>query len=64
MQIKSYEKIIHKVLLSALFSILCWIIVTNFIIEISFFRYFLIELILILSIRLLKFTLIKLKIDE
>jgi hypothetical protein len=60
---KQYEKVIHKILLSALFSLLCWIIVKNFIIEINFFRYFLIELILILSMRLLKFTLIKLKVE-
>jgi hypothetical protein len=63
-EMKTYEKYFHKATLSLLFSILCWLLIKNLIIDIGFFRYFLIELLLILSMRLLKFTLTKLKLDE
>lgn len=50
------EKMIHSFTLALLISIINWIIIDSFIIEISFFKYFLIEIILILSIKLYKFT--------
>ena len=56
------EKIIHSFILALLISIINWIIIDNFIVEISFFKYFLIEIILILSIKLYKFTKQKLRL--
>jgi hypothetical protein len=61
---KTYAKVIHRIILSTLFSILTWIIVKSFIIEITFLRYFLVELILYFSMNLLKFTLQKFKIHD
>jgi hypothetical protein len=61
---KRNAKIIHRIILSTLFSILTWLVVKNFIIEITFLRYFILELILYLSMNLLKFTLQKFKIHD
>lgn len=61
---KTYAKVIHRIILSILFSILTWLIIKSFIIEITFLRYFILELILYLSMNLLKFTLKKFKIHD
>jgi|Laugrespbdmm15sn_2_1035079.scaffolds.fasta_scaffold27746_3 hypothetical protein len=50
------EKIIHSFFLAIFISIINWLIIFKFIVEISIFKYFLIEIILILSIKLFTFT--------
>ena len=48
------ERIIHKFLISLLFSIITWCIVNKCIIEINFFRYLIIEILMLI---MLKFSL-------
>lgn len=57
------EKTIHTLILSAIFSIICWFVVDNLIINISFLKYFLIEIILIISLKFYKFTIRKFKLN-
>jgi hypothetical protein len=57
------EKIIHTLILSLMFSIISWFVVDNFIIDISFLKYFLIEIILIVSLKFYKFTIQKFKLN-
>jgi len=56
------EKIIHHFSLSVLFTLINWFIINFFIIEISFIKYFIIEIILVLSLKFYKFTLSKFKL--
>jgi len=56
------EKLLHRFLLSVVFTLTNWFIVTTFITEVSFLRYFFIELLLVLSMKLFKFTLTKFKL--
>jgi hypothetical protein len=56
------EKTIHHALIAILFSIINWIIIDNFIINISFWKYFIIELLLVSSLKIFKFTIQKLKL--
>ena len=58
------EKIFHSLLLSISFSIINWKIVDFFLIDITFWKYIIIEVILVISIKLFKFTKQKLKIDD
>lgn len=53
------EKFIHSFLIAVVFSILCWLIITNFVIEISFWKYIIIEIILAVSKKLYTFTIQK-----
>jgi hypothetical protein len=53
------EKFIHSFIIAAVFSILCWFIVNTFIIEITFWKYIIIEIILAVSKKLYTFTLQK-----
>jgi hypothetical protein len=57
------EKIIHSILLSILFSVISWLIIDRFVINLSFLRYFLVELILVISLKFYKFTKLKLKLN-
>lgn len=57
------EKIINHLLLGALFTLVNWMIVDALIIEVPFYKYFLIELILVISMKIYKFTLTKFKIE-
>jgi hypothetical protein len=57
------EKIIHTLILSLMFSIISWLVVDNLIIDISFLKYFLIEIILIISLKFYKFTIQKFKLN-
>lgn len=59
-----FEKALHRLLLGAIFTITNWLIVKSLIVDVSFYRYFFIELILILSMKLFKFTLTKFKLDH
>lgn len=57
-----FEKTVHHLLLSVLFTLINWFIVDYFIINITFIKYFIIEIILVLSLKFYKFTLTKFKI--
>lgn len=52
-------KWIHVVIISFLVSFLTWFIISSLLIEISFFKYYLLELIVLLSFKLYIFTLNK-----
>ena len=57
------EKVIHTLILSLMFSIISWLVVDNLVIDISFLKYFLIEIILIISLKFYKFTIQKFKLN-
>jgi hypothetical protein len=57
------EKIVHTVLISFLFSVICWLITNYFVISLTFIRYFFIEIILIISLKVYKFTISKLGLN-
>ena len=50
------EKMFHSLILSCLFSLLSWFAIDRFITKVSFWQYFFIEFILILSLKLFNFT--------
>lgn len=56
------EKTIHYTLIAILFSIINWFIIDNLVINISFWKYFIVELILVTSLKIFKFTIEKLKL--
>ena len=58
------EKYTHRFFIGVLFTLCNYFIVTTFIIELSFPRYFFIELLLVLSIKLFKFTLTKFNLNN
>jgi hypothetical protein len=58
-----YEKALNKTIISLIFSLLNWIIVNRFIIEIPFYKYFIIEILLIVSMKIFIFTTQKLKLQ-
>jgi hypothetical protein len=58
-----YEKAINKTIIAILFSILNWLIIDRFIIEIPFYKYFIIEILLIVTMKLCIFTTQKLKLQ-
>lgn len=57
------EKAVHSLLLSILFSIVNWLVIKNLIIEVSFIKYFFMELIFVLSLKLYIFTKSKLDLN-
>lgn len=57
------EKRIHKLLLGALFTVFNWLMFNNLIIDIPFWKYFLVELFLVLSMKFYKFTTRKLELQ-
>lgn len=59
-----YEKVIHSFLLSMVFTLANWAIVSNFIIpDLSFFKYIFIEIALVISLKLFIFTKLKLGLN-
>jgi hypothetical protein len=50
------EKMLHSFIISCLFSLLSWFIINRFITKVSFWQYFFIEFILIISLKLFNFT--------
>jgi hypothetical protein len=61
---KVYEKVIHSFLLSMVFTLVNWTIVSNFIIpDLPFFKYLLIEILLVVSLKLFIFTKLKLGLN-
>ena len=57
------EKFFHSFFLGVLFSFFNWIIINNLIINLSIFNYIAIEFVLVVSIKLYKFTKLKLKLN-
>jgi hypothetical protein len=58
-----YEKALNKTILSVLFSILNWALINKFLIEIPFYKYFIIEILLIVSMKIFIFTTQKIKLQ-
>ena len=52
----SVEKVVHKLLISIVFTVLNWIVVDFLIVDISFWRYLIIELFLVISLKFYTFT--------
>jgi hypothetical protein len=57
------EKIFHSFIISVLFSLLNWFIIKNLIIDVTVVQYIFIEIVLVVSIKLFKFTKLKLKLN-
>jgi hypothetical protein len=57
------KKIFYSFLIGILLSLLNWIIIDNFIVRISIYKYILIEFVLVISIKFFKFTKLKLNLD-
>jgi hypothetical protein len=57
------EKIIHSFFISILFSITNWFIIDSLILDLSVTKYIFIEIVLIISIKLFKFTKLKLGLN-
>jgi hypothetical protein len=56
------EKIIHGFILGVCFSLLNWLLIDKFVTTLSISQYIFIEIILVISIKLFKFTKLKLNI--
>ena len=57
------EKTIHHLLLSLVFSLANWFIINKFVIPLTFITYFIIEIILAISLKFFKFTIQKLNLS-
>jgi len=57
------EKFFHSFLIGILFSLINWLIIDNFIIRVSIFKYILIEFVLVMSVKFFKFTKLKLNLN-
>lgn len=57
-----FERVIHKLLISLVFSVLNWIVVDWLIVELPFWKYIIIELFLVVSMKFYIFTTRKLKL--
>lgn len=57
------EKAFHSLLLGALFTIINWLVIDKFIIELTFTKYIFIEIVLVISIKFYKFTKLKLGLN-
>jgi len=47
-----YERVIHRFLISMLFSLASWFIINNLLVTISFWKYIIIEVLLLLMLKL------------
>ena len=47
-----YEKVIHRFIVSILFSIASWFIINNLIVSVSFWKYLIIEILLLVMLKL------------
>jgi len=57
------EKSINRLIISGFFSFITYSLITKYIVEISFLKYFLIEIILVISLKLFTFTVQKTKLQ-
>lgn len=48
---KTYEKVIHRFIISMLFSIASWFIINNLIVSVSFWKYLIIEILLLVMLK-------------
>lgn len=60
---KVYEKVAHSLIIGILFSFFNWFILNTFVITISFWKYYLIEIILVISLKIYTFTKLKLGLN-
>jgi hypothetical protein len=58
----SLEKVIHKLFLSLVFTIINWIVIDHFIVELSFIKYIFVEVLLLFSMKFYIFTTRKLNL--
>lgn len=58
----SVEKVIHKLFLSLVFTIINWIVIDQLIVEITFIKYIFVEVLLLVSMKFYIFTTRKLKL--
>jgi hypothetical protein len=58
----SVEKVVNKLLISLVFTALNWVVVDFFIVDVSFWRYLIIELFLVISLKFYTFTTRKLNL--
>jgi len=52
----SVEKVVNRLLISLVFTALNWVVVDFFIVDVSFWRYLIIELFLVVSLKFYTFT--------
>lgn len=52
----SVEKVVNRLLISLVFTALNWVVVDFFIVDVSFWRYLIIELFLVISLKFYTFT--------
>lgn len=57
------QKFFHSFIIGVLFSLLNWLIIDKFIINLSIYTYIFIEIVLVISIKLYKFTKQKLNLN-
>lgn len=50
------EKLLHKLFISLVFSIINWVVIDSLIVEISIARYFFVEVLLLVSMKFYIFT--------
>lgn len=58
----SVEKVVHRLLISIVFTVLNWIVIDFFIVDLPLWRYLIIELFLVISLKFYTFTTRKLKL--
>jgi hypothetical protein len=59
-----FERLMQKAGLAILFTLVNYFIISNFIIELSFVRYFIVELVLVFSYKFYSFTLSSLNLQD
>jgi hypothetical protein len=58
----SVDKVVHRLLISLVFTALNWVVVDFLIVDVSFWRYLIIELFLVVSLKFYTFTTRKLNL--
>lgn len=57
------EKSINRLIISGFFSFFTYLLITNYIVEMPFLKYFLIEIVLVISLKIFTFTVQKTKLQ-
>jgi hypothetical protein len=47
-----YEKLIHRFIISMFFSLISWLIINNLIVDVYFYKYMIIEILLLVMLKL------------
>lgn len=58
----SVEKVVHRLLISIVFTVFNWIVIDFFIVDLPFWKYLIIELFLVISLKFYTFTTRKLNL--